>query len=42
MNSNRPYLCHIRDALVEIQQFVQSMTYEEFLEDRRTQNAVIP
>jgi len=42
MNSNRPYLCHIRDALVEIEQFVGAMTYEEFLEDRRTQNAAIP
>lgn len=41
MNGNRPYLCHIRDALVEIEQFVGAMTYEEFLEDRRTQNAVI-
>ena len=41
MNSNRPYLCHIRDALAEIQQFVGAMAYEEFLEDRRTQNAVI-
>ena len=41
MKSNRPYLCHIRDALVENQQFVRAMTHEEFLDDRRTQNAVI-
>ena len=41
MNPDLPYLRHIRDALVDLCGFVEGMTYDDFLEDKRTQNAVM-
>ncbi|MFH0793696.1 MAG: DUF86 domain-containing protein [bacterium] len=41
MKADLPYLGHIRDALLEIRNFVEGMTYEQFRNDRRTQNAVM-
>jgi hypothetical protein len=34
MGSDWPYLCHIRDALIEISSFVEGITYQEYLKDR--------
>ena len=41
MNPDFPYLGHIRDALLDIRAFVEGMAYEDFLRDKRTQNAVM-
>ena len=41
MSPDFPYLNHIRDALIDIRTFVEGMKYEEFLRDKRTQNAVM-
>lgn len=41
MSNEKAYLCHIRDALLDLLSFVEGMTYEAFLGDKRTQNAVM-
>ena len=35
------YMLDIRDSISDIRYFIQTMTYEEFTEDRKTTNAVI-
>jgi len=37
----RDYLQDILDAVNDIESFVESMTYEEFIKDRKTLNAVV-
>jgi uncharacterized protein with HEPN domain len=37
----RDYLQDILDAVNDIESFVDSMTYEEFIKDRKTLNAVV-
>lgn len=37
----RDYIVDIRDSIQDINTFVESMTYENFIQDRKTTNAVI-
>jgi uncharacterized protein with HEPN domain len=37
----RDYLIDIRDSINDIKKFVEAMTYEDFVQDRKTSNAVI-
>ena len=37
----RDYIFDIRDSISDIRSFVATMTYEDFIEDRKTTNAVI-
>ena len=44
MSANRDimdFMIDIRDSICDIRNFIQTMTYEEFAEDRKTINAVI-
>jgi len=41
MKSDRLYLGHMRDACIAIEQFTQGYLRETFLEDYRTQSAVV-
>lgn len=41
MNDDRAFLMHIRDALREVQEFIEGESYERFLENRMVQNAVM-
>ncbi len=41
MSNDYVYLMHIRDALHEVQTFIQGESYESFLENRMVQNAVM-
>ena len=35
------FLLHIRDAIAQIEEYVAGCSYEQFLEDKKTQDAVI-
>ncbi len=35
------FLLHIRDAIVQIEKYIAGYSYEQFLEDRKTQDAII-
>ena len=37
----RDYLKDILDSITDIENFVDNMTYEEFVKDRKTHNAVV-
>jgi len=37
----RDYLQDIQEAITDIEEFVANMTYEEFIKDRKTLNAVV-
>ena len=37
----RDYISDIRDSITDIRSFVASMTFEDFIADRKTTNAVI-
>ncbi len=41
MSNDYVYLMHIRDALLEVQTFIQGESYESFLENSMVQNAVM-
>jgi len=41
MSNDHAYLTHIQDSLHEVQTFIQSESYESFLENRMVQNAVM-
>ncbi len=41
MNDDRAFLLHIRDALGEVEGFVEGTDYDSFLKDRMMQNAVM-
>lgn len=41
MRDDRAFLLHIRDALREVREFVEGESYEDFLENRMVQNAVM-
>jgi uncharacterized protein with HEPN domain len=41
MKDDLPYLLHLRDALEEVREFLEGMKYEDFVEDKRTRNAVL-
>jgi len=41
MKDDEVYLKHIRDAILTIESFTDGLLYEEFLEDKLTQNGVI-
>jgi len=41
MKDDKVYIKHIRDAILTIESFTDGFTYEEFLEDKLTQNGVV-
>jgi uncharacterized protein with HEPN domain len=41
MKSDLPYLKHILDAALRIREFTEGMNLEQFLEDSKTQSAVV-